>query len=1066
MGGVGPPVTDRNFTVRVRRSGQRGSKPREEAASMAHEWGGLARQGALAHGRDPCGVIVVLLLSGISLTFGGRLHAAPLLVLKTRQVQRLERMVARKDCPRRNAALLELCRSERELALLAPDRQRWLGAAATSCRRLLFDAPMATEADQALLLLAQVEQERARPVRALEAVAELERRWPQSPRLCSALLLGAEAQASRCDASSGHGEDKKERDKAAARGACRERLVTELQRVARHTSCAVPRSALLKQAARYRLAWELVRTRKQAEGRVELRRLWLDSSTGSSSLTGFRQRLLRDLARVWASFGPDPDTVGLLVGQGPLGAELVVQVAEGLAEQQGLARLLSFVDLAQQEFSRKETWQALELQRWSGLARSASVVQLQQRLVRLTDRLSADSRFRQALGAQLLAAASRLERQPRSLGGAEWIYRRLTQAPFLATGSQRAQSALARLLMKRGAHQEALPHLRVLVRLCQQGEGSRLRSCDDDRYRWIYALEQVRGETPSRAQLEEIAVAAACFIRASAKEPRRKDPRRSAVRLLLARTYSELGRHQAALGVAQAGLKRVTKKTMKPAPLRVEAIRAARSLHRFAVLHGLVQALQGERWRSMAAEAALLEAERLAGTDLAASRRWAEEAIKGHEKKLILRARLFAAKLAARAGDTRALDRHLAALVRGAPHRGSAITRQRATWLLAGGDLKAAAAAHLQGGLDETALLQAARLLLWLGDTKHATPLLLRVRRRLLAADAAKKISGQVLEAGRLLEGVLPRRAYGFYLQRAMTGWRQAPGLAGRCLARAAALALSPRRAWQLAEQAVEVAGRPVGRRALAAVHTRIAVAAILRRQIAGLSPELVVERLSRLIEWLAPALELRIPRLSTAAAAEMAWAFGTLARHLPKLGKGLASRAVALRQRRDQLWGVLVKMAVHPAGLDGHTLAALRRSRGVARGLALTHVPGEGSIQGPTLRLLRAKRWAAAEAVASAGLDLHGPRAPLLCARAVARAKAGKVAEAVADLQHAYELAPESRCARLNLATVALWRADVSLARKLLPRARQGAPVADLVQWLQRAQIPRFSVLSAETSP
>jgi hypothetical protein len=124
-----------------------------------------------------------------------------------------------------------------------------------------------------------------------------------------------------------------------------------------------------------------------------------------------------------------------------------------------------------------------------------------------------------------------------------------------------------------------------------------------------------------------------------------------------------------------------------------------------------------------------------------------------------------------------------------------------------------------------------------------------------------------------------------------------------------------------------------------------------------------------------------------------------------------LERRVQAMSDVRARLLRRLAAAAGTDGGLDRHTLAAVHESS--ASPGPRWRLPGKKS---PALPLIAAGRHRAAERVATAALAVHGPRADLLCSRAVARLGLDRPRDALKDLRRALQLTSESRCARDNL--------------------------------------------------
>jgi hypothetical protein len=271
-----------------------------------------------------------------------------------------------------------------------------------------------------------------------------------------------------------------------------------------------------------------------------------------------------------------------------------------------------------------------------------------------------------------------------------------------------------------------------------------------------------------------------------------------------------------------------------------------------------------------------------------------------------------------------------------------------------------------------------------------------------------------MLKVGTLLSD---KRAYGHYLRQAHLLWRRNPRIAALCLIRAAALSRKPRRARGLLEQAAGLAGqlKRAGKLSAAAVEVRLALARWHRRRgrsmPAGrgrLTDRLLV--LQGLLQPLLELVKLKHPRWSAEAGAELAWLYCEIARTLRR-ARGAAEEVELLHRRAAELEAL-------GAQLRGR-LGILALSAEDTTKTTPPTLPADGHQVAPVTKRIRSAQHDAASHVATMGLRVHGPRADLLCARAVARNARGLFSAAVLDLRAALELDPKSRCATLNLAAL-----------------------------------------------
>ncbi len=362
--------------------------------------------------------------------------------------------------------------------------------------------------------------------------------------------------------------------------------------------------------------------------------------------------------------------------------------------------------------------------------------------------------------------------------------------------------------------------------------------------------------------------------------------------------------------------------------------------------------------------------------------------------------------------------------------------------------------------------------------------LLVRVARARLAAQDPAAALRAARELGRALDseqlpprlwlrwqlrlGELLERSGGpalrHYLRLGAQLEREDPRAAARALLRGSAVAAAGRGA-SLATRALQLAG-PLRRGGVVspeAAEARVLIARFERARLArgrgGATTRLLA--LQALLPPLQELLTTGDPRWAPAAGLELASLHGELSAALRRAPlpsalraeeratyrRELERRAGELDQVRAALLGKLASLGRGAAGPTAVTLAAARQLAAPAiAGLRAEHQPDPTPATRAALELLRAGRASAAAVAATRALALLGERADLLCVRGLAWLEERPEA-AARDLRAALEADPRSRCARLNLATLALWQGDSARARELLEAAPAGASVAALLR-------------------
>lgn len=990
-----------------------------------------------------------------------------LLALKRRQLRGLRRLLAQERGQAllvRAARLHQLCLLERELGILANHRAS-LVAAATSCRRVLaLRSPGYLRLDEARLTLAGLELRLGHPRRARDLVADVLARRRGVKRLrCAALAL---------------------RGILTKTEAAQRAVITA-------SACAGPSGRAYRIQARYRLAWSLVRGRRAIAGQRELKRLLaLERPTAR-----FVARVLRDLSAIWGAHGPPAGALRLLVRRAKpkLAARLATRVATGLIGQRRLPALLRFCKVRRGVPGPVSN--ALAWARLRGLGELGSGDQLLAEVRRW--RRTADKRLRIARAAALLRGAIRLARpdqgasaeEPQAAHAAATLRRHREQQsaalfrevarrfPRTPQASQ-AEVRLAGVAQHAGRFEAAAAHLRRALVSAPSSARPEIA------YRQLAllqrSLETTRSKHPRARAATRWLRAAESFL---AGYPRHL--RAAAVRLARLDLLALTGAERRRLEAAQAFIA-THPRHAELSRARAHAFAAARALRRFPLAHRLAKQAAGlgeapavvARWRALAAEAALAEARRRAASNepdaLSGARRWVVAATATAHGATLRRARLLEAMLAGRAADAprlAALGRSLLRETKTAADR-LRLSRLLASWHRALGGLPEAARLELSELKLETRAearvgrqLAAARDLVDAGLAAQAAPILRRLRRDLLADPAPSAALGRAMLAlAALLERTHPRRAYGFYLQRANTLWRTRRRLAAELLLGAVRLSPSPRRAAQLSKQAIGLTLRLRRDGAVdpLAARARLVLVQTWRRRgwarwpasPHGRPPAIALgvaqRRLAELSALYAPLLRLlalRDARWSSAAGVGIGWVLGQMASQLeavaadPRLRRALRPRIAALRQRRTRVLASLAALAKDPSTLNRHTLAAARASWPVARFTAQVDALPPARPDTAALRaLLERGKDRVASRVADAALRLHGSRPDLLCLRAVARLRRGEVEAAISDLAQARRLPrrgsralPGEAAVRLNWAALALWRGAATEARREL---------------------------------
>lgn len=985
-------------------------------------------------------------------------------------------MLARPATRRRAARLYELCLLERELGILSAQRS-WLEQGATTCRRLVTAHTSFAQHDEAMLVLAGLELRLDRPAQAGDVLADLLEQHPKSSRRCAALLLAADAKRAQARSA-------KQADTPAAAAAVARGYAVALR--ARACLGAAHRDERLQ--ARYRRAWGLVRAGKVVGGEAEFRRVL----TLERPSPRFAARVLRDLAALWSTQQPPADAVRFLkrwAGES-LGATLSARVAEGLVGQRRLKELLRFTDAAAKHFRAASAQQALWQQRLAGLATLGSAEQLLAQARAVTSRPEARGKavgrwsLRRALAAALWQGAERWSAQsgaadePSPSGAAAVgavgatsrrpdasvlaLYRLLAERFVGAPEACRARLRLADFATQDGRWAVAAKLLRAALREAPEA----LRA--EARYRLIVVLQRQAGQASAArraAAREAFLVEAKSFLQAA-----RPDQRAATLRLAVLDALVE-GKQWSAVEPRVATFLRVHPRHAASTRVRQQAIVAARALGAHQAVYRWALPLGKEpRWAAVAAEAALAQARLLVkkgGAQKGGAQKggdaqlWIDRARPLARGPLAQHVRLLGALLAARGADGKRLDTLRVALMKQARGRDQRrLQHVLAGWYAALGQLDQAAALELAAAREEPRAeervarqLGAAELLLDAGAKARAETVLRLLQRDLQSAGApSRRLAEAMVRLGKLLERSAPRRAYGYYLQGGDALWRSRRRLAARLLLRAVALAPSARRATQLWRQAVELAGRPRrgGQIDELAVQARLALVQSWRqrgwdRGEAGRSTLRGAERrlqaLASLYEPLLPILALRHAHWSAAAGLQIAWVLERMAAALElrdapaTLRAALARRRRALAKRRRIVLASLGRLLQQPGGLNRYTLQAARSAAALSSPLWLQAdlLPTPSSITKPALRALRSGRAELAVRLADHALALHGTQPELLCVRAVAQVRAGRPEAAADDLQAARLAKPTEACARLNLATMALWRGASAEARALV---------------------------------
>lgn len=991
-------------------------------------------------------------------------------------------MLARPATRRRAARLYELCLLERELGILSAQRS-WLEQGATTCRRLVTAHTSFARHDEAMLVLAGLELRLARPAQAGDVLADLLAQHPRSTRRCAALLLAADAK--RAQTRSAKQADTPAAAVAVARG---------YALVLRARAClgAAHRDERLQ--ARYRRAWGLVRAGKGVAGEGEFRRL-LTLERPSPRFAVRVLRDLAALWSTQQPPADAVRFLERWAGES-LGATLSARVAEGLVGQRRLKELLRFTDAAARRFTAAPAQQALWQQRLAGLATLGSAAQLlaQARAVagrarqakarqpKARGKAAGPWSLRQAMAAALWQGAERWSAQsvaadepsPKGAAGAAGMTTRRPDASVLALyrllaerfvgmpEACRARLRLADFATQDGRWAVAAKLLRAALREAPKT----LRA--EARYRLIVVLQRQAEHAPAarRAAARDAFVGEAkSFLRAA-----KPDQRAATLRLAVLDALVE-SKQWSAVEPRVATFLRLHPHHAASTRVRQQAIVAARALGAHEAVYRWALPLGKEpRWAAVAAEAALAQARlfvRKGGAQKGGAQKggdaqlWLDRARPLARGPLARRVRLLGALLAARGGDGKRLDTLRVALMKQARGRDQRrLQHVLAGWYAALGQLDQAAALELAAAKEEPRAeervarqLTAAELLLDAGAKTRAETVL-RLLQRDLQSDGApsRRLGEAMVRLGTLLERSSPRRAYGYYLHSGDALWRSRRRLAARLLLRAVALAPSARRAAQLWRQAVELAGRlrRGGETNQLAVQARLALVQSWRQRgwdhgEAGRSTLRGAERrlraLASLYEPLLPILALRHAHWSAAAGLQIAWVLERMAAALElrdapaTLRAALAHRRRALAKRRRIVLASLGRLLGQPGGLNRYTLQAARSAAALTSPLWLQAdlLPAPSRITKPALRALRSGRVELAVRLADHALALHGVQAELLCVRAVAQVRAGRP-EAGADDLHAARLAkPSEACARLNLATMALWRGASAEARALV---------------------------------
>jgi tetratricopeptide (TPR) repeat protein len=988
-----------------------------------------------------------------------------LLARKDRQARALRAMVAgRLHAADRGDRLFLLAQLQLEIAILRPSADKrtpdW-ETPATTCRRVLVEEPTFARADEVRFFLAQLEMRRSNPRVALEVLRDLEERHPESHLLCEAWLLGGEAWSA--------GED-------------RDRAALQYRRVLERASCA--RS--VTQQARYGLAWALLGGKRADAAAKELRRLAEESGVP----TLFRQRVLKDLVLAWSMGEPGRDAPQLLMQAAgeETGGRLVRELAELLLEGRRLEPLLRLTAGFAVAFPRHAALGALRAIRLRALSSLSTPSELKGEIATLRALPGVlTPEVRRAMAGALLDLGQTLIGTPVGQDHTEIASRRQARDVFegiLQSFGDLPQALpacyhLGELLLETEDPRRGLD---LLERAATQASSEiRLRA----HRRLLMALEQLA----ARAAPEERAGFQRRFVRGGWRFLEEHPGSSDASGLLLALASQLLVMQEYGEAARAAG---VLLHRFPGHPQRAHAVKIAlealdhagqqEKAYHLAMAELSACGVACDAWRAAAGASAMKRCRELAAASgLDDAQAWAGRAASvAPEGPLGFEARMAGAMLAARRGRLLEAARRYRDL---ADHRASGAGRVRALAALA--EIQAARAqfAAAAGSYDEAARAapDTSSRLEWLrrsgeahaaaGDTRAVLAAVDQMERTLEGARVSRRESlrwwlrvARLLSAlggvdgpngvpywTRLAPAPTPSRRRLLKLARRLE--KEEPQAAARCILLAAALTPTPGPARVLVLRAMDLTSASSRRGAKndVAAEGRITLArlarALLPRGRSALDPRRELRGLQDLVSSLLEVVEGGNPAWASAAGLALAATYAEMARVVrsapPPHGlrenerapylSALAARAADLRRVGDALITRLARATRDPQGLNHSTLQAARES--VPRwmpALDLDHLPEGSAMSQPVLDLLRAERPSAALLAVTGALAVAGPREDLLCARATALFRLGRVPQAVREFRSALALVPTSRCARLNLGVLALWQSSYSEAERL----------------------------------
>ncbi|MFH1130627.1 MAG: hypothetical protein V1754_04790, partial [Pseudomonadota bacterium] len=487
-----------------------------------------------------------------------------------------------------------------------------------------------------------------------------------------------------------------------------------------------------------------------------------------------------------------------------------------------------------------------------------------------------------------------------------------------------------------------------------------------------------------------------------------------------------------------------------------------------------------ERFRKMASDAALQASKSFtSGGELAKALEWAERArINLDEGPERWKVAFLSAGLAAR---SKAYDKAFEiyaqiASVKDDEWRKKSLVAQGELHTAQGNFADAAIAYWAAAGKVECTehwlelTTRATKAFYWAGKKDRANKLLRKLKwvigqptSAIAVLGSAKKYEKWVMKVGVVLEltGV---QTHSYYSRQGNRLLKDHPRLAARCLVAAAENVLSLNRRRILYNQAMILAGplRRNGKVFEASAKARLGLAEIFRTTWEKKKKKNLVAQITALQGFLDSATEVLLikhPLWSAAAGYHVAWGLGEMASLVEGSFQDIAwgARAGAareqvaqLRRRQNAVMEGLARLAKQPGGLNRYSLFAARERSGLDPVFRVDHLPENEPTVEPILQLIKTQKPEAAVEVATKALKIHGQREDLLCARAVARLGQMQPVLAVQDLQQALGLASQSRCARLNLGTLALWRGQPNEAKRLL-------------EGVAGANVPAFAAVESE---